>query len=123
MTSQFEQFLTLKTLQAKYVSGYNSLESLQKLIDAGAIFQYDGTPITEIEQALPGQIQNLCAKVPTALIDHVTNICARLEITKREFIEAAIFEACDRASALMEKLDIDEFYREESTGVLFEVKA
>jgi len=46
-------------------------------------------------------IRNLCAKLPEALCDRLDNLCGFLDISKRDFIEAAIVDACKAAELVL----------------------
>ncbi|PJN81889.1 hypothetical protein [Bacillus velezensis] len=46
-------------------------------------------------------IKNVCAKVSVALSDRLDEICGQLEISKRQFIEAALIDALAKADEIM----------------------
>ena len=45
------------------------------------------------------QLRQMCAKVSPQLYDAVENVCQMLDMSKRQFIEAAVSEACTKAEA------------------------
>jgi len=46
-------------------------------------------------------IKNVCAKVSVALSDRLDTTCSLLEISKRQFIEAALIDALAKADEIM----------------------
>lgn len=62
-------------------------------------------PLAEqiIDQA-PG-LHNVCCKVSTPLFNRLDSVCQTLDLSKRQFIEAALIEACDIAEAHLETLE------------------
>lgn len=110
--SNFKQYVTYRALHQKFDAG-NSLDTIQHAIDAGALFRLDENgnhvPITDIEEALPDQIKNLCAKVPAVLVDQLDQVSAILGISKRDFMEKALWEAVDEARKIYHDLEIGEY--------------
>jgi hypothetical protein len=51
-----------------------------------------------IEEGAPDlPLRQMCAKVSAELYSRLENICGALDMSKREFIEAAVSDALDRA--------------------------
>lgn len=48
-------------------------------------------------------LRQMCAKVSVELYQDLENTCSALDITKREFIEAAVSDAIDQAKSAIEK--------------------
>ena len=46
-------------------------------------------------------VRNMCAKVSHQLYESLENVCNALDMSKREFIEAAVFEAVGKAEKLL----------------------
>ena len=49
-------------------------------------------------------IKNVCTKVHHRLADRIDEVCARLDISKRKFLEAAFISACNRFDALDQEI-------------------
>lgn len=47
-------------------------------------------------------VRQMCAKVAVQLHDEVDDVCTLLSMSKREFIESAVADACVRARSLLE---------------------
>lgn len=62
----------------------------------------------EMLTALEPQIKTVCAPISIQLFDRLNNTLSLLDISKRSFIEYAIIEALDKASAIMDEVDIFE---------------
>lgn len=52
--------------------------------------------------------QNVCAKISIPLFNRLDNVCGMLDLTKREFVEAALVEAITRAETQLETLKAGE---------------
>lgn len=86
-----QEIIQLQVLKQKAVhSGRGAL--LERLIESGEV-ESDGT--------LP--LRQMCAKVSVALYQDLENVCGALDMTKREFIEAAVADAIDQAKTVIEK--------------------
>lgn len=48
-------------------------------------------------------LRQMCAKVSPVLYDRLEELTSLLDMSKREFIEAAVIEACDRAQDVLER--------------------
>lgn len=66
----------------------------------------------QVEHNVP--LKNVCAKVHPSLSERIDNICNFLDISKRQFLEAAFVEACNKASAIMEAEGLHEYLAEEA---------
>lgn len=91
MTAQFDEYITYKALGRKYDDTGKLLDHLLAEVPDG------GTP--DIKGF--GEIRNLCAKVPAALIDRLDSVIGFLDISKREFVELAVFEAIQRSEKII----------------------
>lgn len=63
-----------------------------KLLDA--VIESGDTPI---------ELRQMCAKVSVQLYDRLTAVCELLDMSKRQFIEAAVVEALAKAEELIER--------------------
>lgn len=63
---------------------------------------------------LANQFKNVCAPIPLALVERLENTLNTLNLTKREFLTQAVISALDEAEAIMEEIDITEYFREEA---------
>lgn len=110
--SGFKEFLTYRSLDQKY-SYSHGIDTIQRLIDSGDLFRVDENGhqvlITDIEEAHPGFIKNLCAKVPAVLVDQLDQVSANLGINKRDFIERALWDAVQQAREIYSELGVDEY--------------
>jgi hypothetical protein len=86
MTMQLDELLQLQALRVK--AGYDNAKLIDRVIESG-------------EAGI--EVRNLCAKVHPELYDEVTSVCALLDLSKRQFVEAAVVEAIARAHAILEK--------------------
>lgn len=50
------------------------------------------------------QLRQMCAKVSPELYERLENVCAALDMSKREFIEGAVSDALQRAVETIEKV-------------------
>lgn len=55
------------------------------------------------------QVKNVCAKVSIQLSERIDGIVARLDISKRSFLEAAMIEACNKADSIIESEGLDDY--------------
>lgn len=81
-----DEKIQLKVLQLK--AGFGNGHLLDRLIEAEG-------------DALP--LRQMCAKVSPALYERLEQLTSLLDMSKREFIEAAVIEACDRAEDVLER--------------------
>jgi predicted DNA-binding protein len=49
------------------------------------------------------EVRNMCAKVAPELYERLEQVCSLLDMTKRQFIEAAVNDACSKAEDLIER--------------------
>lgn len=49
------------------------------------------------------EVRNMCAKVSPQLYQSLEDVCVLLDMTKRQFIEAAVSEAIGKAHELVER--------------------
>lgn len=73
----------------------------QKAIHSGRVPPFLEDAI-EREESSP-VLRQMCAKVSVELYQDLENACAALDMSKREFIEAAVSDAIDQARAVFEK--------------------
>lgn len=59
-----------------------------------------------IDANLP--LKNVCAKVSSELSDEIDKVCDLLNISKRQFLEAAFLEALSKAHSIMESEGVHE---------------
>jgi hypothetical protein len=48
------------------------------------------------------KLRNVCALISVSLFDRLESSCSLLQITKRQFIEAALIEALDKADKIVQ---------------------
>lgn len=86
-----QEIVQLQVLKRKALqSGRGAL--LEHLIESGQV---------EAGEMLP--LRQMCAKVSFELYQDLENTCGALDMTKREFIEAAVADAIVQAKAVIEK--------------------
>lgn len=86
---QFEELIQLQVLKQKALnSGRLNRDLLEQVIEEGGA-------------DLP--LRQMCAKVSVELYLDLENTCNALDMTKREFIEAAVSDAIRRAKVAFEK--------------------
>lgn len=51
------------------------------------------------------ELRNICALVSTSLFDRVEQTCNFLEISKRRFVEAALIDALEKASLIINEVN------------------
>lgn len=56
-----------------------------------------------IEQGSAPELRQMCAKVSPVLHDRLEQLTSLLDMSKREFIEAAVIDALDRAEEVLER--------------------
>lgn len=112
MKSNFREYITFRSLEQKFTCG-NSLDTLQRLVDGGALTRMDENGkvvrITSLEEAAPDVIKNLCAKVPAVLVDQLDQISQQLGINKRDFVEQCLWEGLSQAREIYEELGVGEY--------------
>lgn len=69
-----------------------------------------------IDQALENKVfardhhfKNVCAMISQPLTERLENTLGLLHMSKREFLEAAIIEALDKADLIMEECGVDDY--------------
>lgn len=75
----------------------------QKAMAKGGVGQGSLTERMLDQAETGGQLKQMCAKVSVELHDQVHNLCGILDLSKREFIEAAVVEAVVRAHEVIER--------------------
>ena len=86
-----QEVIQLQVLKQKALrTGRGAL--LERLIESGEV---------EAHGAL--LLRQMCAKVSVELYQDLENTCSALDMTKREFIEAAVSDAIAQAHAVIEK--------------------
>lgn len=110
--STFKEYVAYRSLHQKFSAG-NTLDTIQSLISAGGMHRTDENgnlvAVTSLEEAFPEDIKNLCAKVPAILVDQLDQVSAILGISKREFMERALWEAVDEARAIYDSYQVGEY--------------
>lgn len=61
---------------------------------------------------LKNQFKNVCAPLPSSLVERLESTLGLLNISKRQFITAAIIEALDKADVIMKEWGVDEYLEE-----------
>lgn len=86
----FDDLIRLKALQQKQLHHH------------GADFDL----VDLITQQDPDQkhTRNICAHIPLPLFERVDDICSLLGLSKRQFVEQALYEAVDRTSAIVAEI-------------------
>ena len=51
------------------------------------------------------ELRNICALVSTSLFDQVEQTCKFLDISKRRFVEAALIDALEKASSIVDEVN------------------
>ena len=97
MRSKIDQMVTLATLQAMQAL-------LPQLLDAAL----DEAP-SDIQEKLT---KNVCTKVSIQLSARLDKLVHDLYLSKREFVEAAIIEALDKAEAIIDAEGLNEHLAE-----------
>ena len=93
--SRIQSIATEKVLAEINQSGF------QDLIDA------------YVEQTQVGlQMKNVCVKLPLDLVGSMENLCEFLNINKRQFIQAAIFDAISQIERVIDAEGLHDFVRE-----------
>ena len=107
--THFEQFIQYKALSFKFnTPGLLSIDKIEQMVKGGSIGQdVDGkfVPFTDLEQATPIKLQNVCAKLTQQLVDRLDEALGVLSMTKREFIELALIEALNKVDEVLEQTD------------------
>lgn len=90
MIVKLDEVLQLQVLKLKAVQSGQTFSGrlMDKLIEEG-----EG----KIE------VRNMCAKVHPELYEHLEQVCSLLDMTKRQFIEAAVADAVQKAEELIER--------------------
>ena len=87
---KFDDLIQYKALHLDYVTS-----------GASSDFLLEGVSAEEKKKHL----RNVCALISVALFDRLEETCNLLEISKRQFIEAALVECLDRAQDRLSKCD------------------
>lgn len=90
-SSNFDEYITFKALGRKYDDSGKLIDRLLQDVPDGCQPPIEGY----------GEIKNMCAKVPSALVDRLDNVSDFLDISKREFIEIAVVAAIQRAEQII----------------------
>lgn len=63
-----------------------------------------GNKLTEaLIERTEGDLRNMCAKVSPQLYSKLEEVCSLLDMTKRQFIEAAVNDAISKAEELIDR--------------------
>jgi hypothetical protein len=82
----------------------DELLSLQTLKLKRSMNTVTGPVGDAIIDQFPKMTQNVCAKISNELFSRLDGVCSMLDLTKREFVEAALIEAITRAEAQLATL-------------------
>ncbi len=74
-----------------------------KALNSGQTFS--GRVMDQLIEQSEGKVEfrNMCAKVSPQLYENLEQVCNLLDMTKRQFIEAAVVEAVSKAEELIER--------------------
>lgn len=98
----FNDLIRYKALHLKYVTDNQGLVDM--VLD-------ENNP--NVTGNLP--LKNVCAMIPLDLFDDLTSTCALLDISKRVFIQEAIFEALAKANKILIEERLEEHLVERSS--------
>lgn len=79
---------------------------------SGALTGNFADSLIENNPSLKAQFKNVCAPIPFKLNEELENVTGILGLSKRDFLTLAIASAIDEAKALMDEIDIDEYFIE-----------
>lgn len=96
--SNFSEYIHYRALAYKYdlLKNDDLQRKMDHLIDA---FPEGGPTLDGFK--VP-EVKNVCAKLAVDLSDHLDNTVAKLNMSKRQFIEMALIEALEHADHLIE---------------------
>lgn len=97
-SSEFDQFVLYKALAHKF---NDSSYMLDRLLD-------------EEHRTGHPDIKNVCAKIHVSLSTELDEVCAFLDVSKREFIELALIDAIKRAKSAIHPVIDDLVARSEA---------
>jgi hypothetical protein len=92
----FDKLIQFKALSHIYGSGADLLE---KIVNPN-----------NLEETEKVKMRNVCALISVELFDRLENTCNLLELSKRQFIEASLIEALDRANQIIEDEGLPEHF-------------
>jgi len=104
MNEYLHAYLQYRVLNHRfnYVEGDgHSIDEMLALARAHGVTDENGDPLAEELIAESLELKNVCAKLPTSLVDRLESTLQVLHISKREFIEIAIIAAIDEAVEIM----------------------
>ena len=114
--SHFDQFIQYRALSFKFSGmGSMTLDDMERMIEAGSLgTAVDGefVPAKSLEDICPIPLRNVCAKLSVELVERLDNALGVLNMSKRQFIEAALIEALNRVDQVLEEVDAFEYHRE-----------
>jgi hypothetical protein len=85
----FDKLIQFKALSQIYGNGADLLE---KMVNPN-----------NLEETEKVKMRNVCALISVQLFDRLEKTCALLELSKRQFIEASLIEALDRADEIVQQ--------------------
>jgi hypothetical protein len=93
-SSHFDQFIQYKALAFKFnAMGAHTSEILETAINEAVA---KGEP----------KLKQVCAPLSVELVEQMEEIIGLLGMSKREFIELAVIEACAKARVIMDEVNI-----------------
>jgi hypothetical protein len=114
--SHFDQFIQYRALSFKFSGmGSMTLDDMERMIEAGSLgTAVDGefVPAKTLEDICPIPLRNVCAKLSVELVERLDNALGVLNMSKRQFIEAALIEALNKVDQVLEEVDAFEYHRE-----------
>lgn len=101
--NDFNEFIHYRALAYKYevIQGRNLSDKLDHLIDT---FPEGGGNIDSFK--IP-ELKNVCAKLSVELSDHLDEVCSKLSLSKRQFIEMALIQALEYAEHALECVEAE----------------
>lgn len=71
---------------------------------------------------IKSQFKNVCAHLPLSLVDRLESTLGLLQISKRQFLTAAIIEALDKADIVMDEWGVGEYIEQDIAAAQEEAK-
>lgn len=85
-------------------------KALSHIYGHGADFADRLLDPSNTEQVEKLKMRNVCALISVPLFERLESSCALLDLTKRQFIEAALIEALDKADLIVQEEGVFEHF-------------
>lgn len=92
----FDKLIQFKALSQIYG---NSADMLEKIVNPN-----------NLEETEKVKMRNVCALISVQLFDRLEQTCGLLDLSKRQFIEASLIEALDRADEIVQNEGVFEHF-------------